>query len=130
MSIEIFKDWEPQKFNQHFDDYINDIKKKNEEENEKLKKENKIITDKNIFDYTIKEFLYEWKYSIMNLINNILHLNFKKDNFDNNTLFFIGFTIIICILLYILLSFILKSIIEENNIYKRPDNVKKMILEY
>ncbi len=132
MSIEIFKDWEPQKFNKHFDDYINEIKKKNEKEDEKLKEQNEIITDKNLFDYTIKEFLYEWKYSIINFVNNILHLNFNKEVFDNNTLFFIGFTILFCIILYLFLLFIIKSIIEDNNNkYTIPYNeIKKMTIEY
>ena len=131
MSIEIYKDWEPQKFNQHFDDYINNIKKKNEEENKKLENQNEIITEKSVFDYTIKEFLIEWKYSIINLINNLLHLNFKKEIVDNNTLFFIGFTIIICLLIYMILRLVIKSFIEDNNIYKIPSNeIKKMTIEY
>lgn len=133
MSIENIKQWDPQKFNKNFDNYIKEVNQKNKEEDIKLKKNNELIIDKNIFDYSIKDFIYEWKISIINFFNNLIHLNFKKEILtENNTLFFIGFTIIFAIILYIILSYIYKSLIDDkrDNLIRPNDNIKKVVYEY
>ena len=61
MSIELHKNWEPQKFNKNFDEYIQQVKQKNKEEEDNINKLNEKITEKQIYDYTIYEFLYNWK---------------------------------------------------------------------
>lgn len=133
MSIENIKQWDPQKFNKDFDNYIKEVNQKNKEEDEKLKKNNELIIDKNIFDYSIKDFIYEWKISIINFINNIIHLNFNKEILtENNTLFFIGFTIIFAIVLYIILSYIYKSLknYKKMDLIRPDDIIKKVVYEF
>ena len=131
MSILNIKQWDPQKFNQNFDNYIKEVNQKNKDE--ELKKNNEIIIDKSIFDYSIKDFIYEWKFSIINFFNNIIHLNFNKNILtENNTLFFIGFTIIFCIFLYIILSYIYKSLFYDKkmDLIRPNDNIKKVVYEF
>lgn len=133
MSILNIKQWDPQKFNKNFDNYIKEVNQKNKEEDEKLKKNNELFTDKNIFDYSIKDFIYEWKVSILNLFNNIIHFNLNKEILtENNTLFFIGFTIIFSIMLYIILSYIYKSLKNDKkmNLIRPNDNIKKVVYEF
>ena len=133
MSIENIKQWDPQKFNKDFDNYIKEVNEKNKEEDIKLKKNNELIIDKNIFDYSIKDFIYEWKILIINFINNIIHLNFNKETLtENNTLFFIGFTIIFAIVLYIILSYIYKSLKNDKKmeLIRPDDNIKKVVYEF
>ena len=133
MSILNIKKWDPQKFNKNFDNYIKEVNQKNKEEDEKLKKNNELFTDKNIFDYSIKDFIYEWKVSILNLFNNIIHFNLNKEILtENNTLFFIGFTIIFSIMLYIILSYIYKSLKNDKkmNLIRPNDNIKKVVYEF
>ena len=133
MSIENIKQWDPQKFNKDFDNYIKEVNEKNKEEDIKLKKNNELIIDKNIFDYSIKDFIYEWKILIINFINNIIHLNFNKETLtENNTLFFIGFTIIFAIILYIILSYIYKSLKDDKkmDLIRPDDNIKKVVYEF
>ena len=133
MSIENIKQWDPQKFNKDFDNYIKEVNEKNKEEDIKLKKNNELIIDKNIFDYSIKDFIYEWKILIINFINNIIHLNFNKETLtENNTLFFIGFTIIFAIVLYIILSYIYKSLKDDKkmDLIRPDDNIKKVVYEF
>ncbi len=133
MSIENIKQWDPQKFNKNFDNYIKEVNIKNKEEDIKLKKNNEIYINKNIFDYSIKDFIYEWKISIVNFFNNIIHLNFNKEILtENNTLFFIGFTIIFSIVLYIILSYIYKSLINDKkmDLIRPNNNIKKVVYEF
>ena len=133
MSIENIKQWDPQKFNKNFDNYIKEVNQKNKEEDIKLKKNNELIITKNIFDYSIKDFIYEWKISIVNFFNNVIHLNFNKETLtENNTLFFIGFTIIFAIILYIILSYIYKSLKDDKKIdlIRPDDNIKKVVYEF
>lgn len=133
MSIENIKQWDPQKFNKDFDNYIKEVNQKNKEEDEKLKKNNELIIDKNIFDYSIKDFIYEWKMSIINFINNIIHLKFNKETLtENNTLFFIGFTIIFSIILYIVLSYIYKSLKNDKkmDLIRPNDSITKVVYEF
>jgi len=133
MSIENIKQWDPQKFNKDFDNYIKEVNQKNKEEDIKLKKNNELFIEKNIFDYSIKDFIYEWKISIINFINNIIHLNFNKETLtENNTLFFIGFTIIFAIVLYIILSYIYKSLKNDKKmeLIRPDDNIKKVVYEF
>ena len=133
MSIENIKQWDPQKFNKNFNNYIKEVNQKNKEEDIKLKKNNELFIDKNIFDYSIKDFIYEWKISIVNFFNNIIHLNFNKEILtENNTLFFIGFTIIFAIILYIILSYIYKSLKDDKkmDLIRPDDNIKKVVYEF
>ena len=133
MSIENIKQWDPQKFNKNFDNYIKEVDQKNKEEDIKLKKNNELIITKNIFDYSIKDFIYEWKISIVNFFNNVIHLNFNKETLtENNTLFFIGFTIIFAIILYIILSYIYKSLKDDKkmDLIRPDDNIKKVVYEF
>jgi len=133
MSIENIKQWDPQKFNKDFDNYIKEVNQKNKEEDEKLKKNNELIIDKNIFDYSIKDFIYEWKMTIINFINNIIHLKFNKETLTkNNTLFFIGFTIIFSIILYIILSYIYKSLKNDKkmDLIRPNDSITKVVYEF
>ena len=130
MSILNIKQWDPQKFNKDFDNYINEVKEKNKKEEAELSKNNELYIKKNIFDYSIKEFLIEWKYTILNIINEVLHFNINKKLItDNNNMFFIGFTILFCIIMYIIISNIISSIILDNNTYQRKD-IKKVVYEF
>lgn len=128
MSILNIKQWDPQKFNKQFDDYINDINKRNEEENKKLEESNKTIIEKHILDYTLTEFLYGWKYTVINIINQLIHFNFSLDLLKSeNNMFFIGFTILFIIICYVLLTHILNM--HDSNTHINT-NYKKIIYKY
>ena len=51
---------------------------------------------------------------------------------ENNTLFFIGFTIIFSIMLYIILSYIYKSLRDDKkmNLIRPSDDIKKVVFEF
>jgi hypothetical protein len=124
MSINLIKNFDPDKFNTDFDSYQTELKEKQEiVDKEELNKMNEDYREKIISELSFQEYLYDWKYSILNLINNIIHLKINKDTFtQGNILFHLGITILIfTILFYILFS--------TYNLLK-PNNIQKIIYEH
>ena len=119
MEVSLNKNWNPQQFNTNFNRYLRDLNRKNKQQ--KRNEENAMdinIRERTISEYTFSELLKEWKYSLLNMLNNILHLKVNKETFtQGNTLFYLGITILIFVILYYLF-YSLYLIIKPNNIQK------------
>lgn len=128
MSIELLKDWDPNKFNKTFDEYLKTLKEKQTNEDDKQTKElNKVYNSKQIYNYTLVELYNEWYYNILLFINNLLHLRFKNI-FAGNTLFYLGITIVFCFILYCIIMYFLSLDKTNNNIDNNIDGNKRSII--
>lgn len=124
MSVDLVKNWDPNKFNVSFEDYKKNLQELQEKEDEKeLNKMSKEIKERKISEMSFQELSYNWKYSMMNIINDAIHLNISKNTFEHeNSLFYFGSTI----LFFVILFYILYSLY---NLLK-TDNIKKIVYEH
>jgi len=102
MSIELQKNFDPNKFNDYFEEQREKLKRLNDEEDKReLEKLNKEVRKKKISELSFNEYMIDWKITLLNLLNNILHLNINKDTFtQDNTLYHLGFTILFFVIIY------------------------------
>lgn len=112
MSVDLIKGrFDITSFNQEFLEYS---KKRKEEEQqrelEKLKQLNQEVYRKKISEMTLNEIIMEWKQTWITFLNNLIHFETNREIlFEGNTLFFIGMTIIMVILFFIIFYLILRQ---------------------
>ena len=117
MSVELQKNFDANKFNDYFKKQRETLKRLNDEEDKKyLESLNKEVRKKKISELSFNEYMIDWKITLLNLLNNILHLNINKDTFtQDNTLYHLGFTILFFVIIYyIIYSFYCLNKKEDN----------------
>ena len=109
--------WNPQKFNQDFDNYIKELEEKNKKaENEYIKELNAQHKDKQLMDLTITEFIEEWKFNNLMFIKNLINGNFT-DIIQEYTLFYLALTMLIVVIVFIIIKYF---DLTSNNINSKP----------
>ena len=95
---------------------INDGAYQKENMSKYLESLNKEVRKKKISELSFNEYMIDWKITLLNLLNNILHLNINKDTFtQDNTLYHLGFTILFFVIIYyIIYSFYCINKQEDN----------------
>ena len=117
MSVELQKNFDANKFNDYFEKQRETLKRLNDEEDKKyLESLNKEVRKKKISELSFNEYMIDWKITLLNLLNNILHLNINKDIFiHDNTLYHLCFTILFFVIIYyIIYSFYCINKQEDN----------------
>jgi len=77
---------------------------------DKLNAMNTVINEKKIGEMNVIELLHEWQYSIVGIINDLVHLRFTPETFTkDNRAFFFGVTIIIVCIFFFLFYEMFKS---------------------
>ena len=113
----INQNWDPQKFNKDFDNYIKELEEKNKEaEEEYIKELNAQHKDKQLTDLTITEFIEQWKFNLLMFFKNLLSGNFTNI-IQEYTLFYLGLTFLIVIIVFIIIKYF---DLTSNNISSKP----------
>lgn len=102
MSVDLIrKDFD----NKAFESEVSRLEKEQEIENvDKLNKLSKYTGEKSIYDLTLREFLYEWKETWIELLNDIIHVNLSIDSLtQKNRLLFVGLTFVIFAIFWLIL---------------------------
>lgn len=74
---------------------------------ERLRKMNKEMRAKKMSEMSMNELMIEWKISVVGILNDLLNLNWNINTiFGGDRLFYVGLTIIICSVIFYILSWI------------------------
>lgn len=83
----------------------------------RLNKMNKEIYRKKISEMSLNELMSEWKNSLIGILNDLLNLRWSFGTlFAENRLFFLGITIVFCVLLFYIFHWIFDWKVEEKKI--------------
>lgn len=117
MSVELIKNFNIDTFNKQFDKEQDALKKlQQENDNKELDKLQENVREKTISEMTIQEYMSDWKYSLLNLVNNLLHFNININTLtQQNTIFHTGMTIFLFIIFFYIMYSLYHITFNNNN---------------